>query len=379
VLRAQPQAAFAGGDVPASLWGFEGIVPGPVLRARRGEELRVRLSNELSEPTTIHWHGVRVPNAMDGVPGLTQAPVPLGTSFDYVFRASEAGTFWYHAYLPEHAGRGLYGALIIDESEKTDIDRDLVLVIGTPMEPAAREVVLVNGARVPDIAVRMGERVRLRLINASLARGFVLKLKDLVPWVVAIDGQALDPFLAHEGRVALEPGARIDLIVDVTGERSTALLVADSGSDQVIARLVHDGAGGQIKSRHQAQPAALPVNPLPARIDLKNALKAELAIGDAAQRELAPAPLFSVTRGRSVSLGIRNRGGRAHVVHLHGHHFRLLDRLDDGWKPYWLDTLVVGEAVERIAFVADNPGRWLIEYRMLDRPEAGAAVWYAVS
>ena len=67
------------------------------------------------------------------------------------------------------------------------------------------------------------------------------------------------------------------------------------------------------------------------------------------------------------------------MLHLHGHHFRLLDRLDDGWKPYWLDTLVVGEAVERIAFVADNPGRWLIECRMLERPDTGGAAWFAVT
>jgi FtsP/CotA-like multicopper oxidase with cupredoxin domain len=123
----------------------------------------------------------------------------------------------------------------------------------------------------------------------------------------------------------------------------------------------------------------LPSNPLPARIDLKNAVKAELNLGDAVQGDLPRAPLFAVNRGRSLSLGIHNTGARPHVLHLHGHHFRLLDRLDDGWKPYWLDTLVVGEAVERIAFVADNPGRWLIEWRMLERPDAGGAAWFAVT
>ena len=140
VIRAQPGASFAGasGDASASLWGYEGTVPGPVLRARRGEELRVRLINELSEPTSIHWHGVRVPNAMDGVPGLTQAPVEPGASFEYVFRATEAGTFWYHASSPAHVGRGLHGALIIDETETVDVDRDLVLLLGTPVETQAQ-------------------------------------------------------------------------------------------------------------------------------------------------------------------------------------------------------------------------------------------------
>ena len=372
VIRAQPGASFAGasGDASASLWGYEGRVPGPVLRARLGEELRVRLINELSEPTSIHWHGVRVPNAMDGVPGLTQAPVEPGASFEYVFRATEAGTFWYHASAPAHVGRGLHGALIVAEAETVDVDRDLVLLLGTPV---------VNGSRLPDIAVRAGERVRLRLINAAVERGFSLKLAGLVPWVAAIDGQGVDPFLPHEGRIGLVPGGRIDVLVDMRGDTSAELLLAGGRNEYPIARFVHDGAGVQLKSKRQPQPAPLPSNPLPARVDLKNALKAELNLGDVVRGDLPRAPLFGVNRGRSVSLGIRNTGPRPYVLHLHGHHFRLLDRLDDGWKPYWLDTLVVGEAVERIAFVADNPGRWLIECRMLERPDAGGAAWFAVT
>jgi len=335
VIRAQPGASFAGasGDASASLWGYEGRVPGPVLRARLGEELRVRLINELSEPTSIHWHGVRVPNAMDGVPGLTQAPVEPGASFEHVFRATEAGTFWYHASSPAHVGRGLHGALIIDETETVDVDRDLVLLLGTPAETQSqvREPVLVNGSRLPDIAVRAGERVRLRLINAAVGRGFSLKLAGLVPWVAAIDGQGVDPFLPHEGRIGLVPGGRIDVLVDMRGDTSAALLLAGVRDEYPVARFVQDGAGGQIKPKRQPQPAALPSNPLPARIDLKNALKAELNLGDAVQGDLPRAPLFAVNRGRSVSLGIRNTGARPHVVHPHGHHFRLLDRLDDGW------------------------------------------------
>jgi FtsP/CotA-like multicopper oxidase with cupredoxin domain len=352
-----------------------------VLRARLGEELRVRLINELSEPTSIHWHGVRVPNAMDGVPGLTQAPVEPGASFEHVFRATEAGTFWYHASSPAHVGRGLHGALIIDETETVDVDRDLVLLLGTPAETQSqvREPVLVNGSRLPDIAVRAGERVRLRLINAAVGRGFSLKLAGLVPWVAAIDGQGVDPFLPHEGRIGLVPGGRIDVLVDMRGDTSAALLLAGVRDEYPVARFVQDGVGGPIKPKRQPQPAALPSNPLSARIDLKNALKAELNLDDAVQGDLPRAPLFGVNRGRSVSLGIRNTGARPHLLHLHGHHFRLLDRLDDGWKPYWLDTLVVGEAVERIAFVADNPGRWLIECRMLERPDAGGAAWFAVT
>jgi len=90
-------------------------------------------------------------------------------------------------------------------------------------------------------------------------------------------------------------------------------------------------------------------------------------------------PLFTVKRGRAVTLAIRNSSSHPHVMHLHGHSFRVLDRLDDGWKPFWMDTLVVGDQIERIAFVADNPGKWLIECAALERQDGGMAVWFAVN
>ena len=90
-------------------------------------------------------------------------------------------------------------------------------------------------------------------------------------------------------------------------------------------------------------------------------------------------PLFTVKRGRAVTLAIRNNSGEPQVVHVHGHSVRLLYRLDDGWKPYWLDTLVVGYQIERIAFVADNPGKWLIECLMLERNDTDTAVWFTVT
>ena len=107
------------------------VCPARRLRVKRGEELKVRLVNELPEPTVIHWHGLRLPNAMDGVPHLTQAPVEPGKSFDYRFNAPDAGTFWYHSHLysSEQLERGLYGVLIVDEPQPVEVDRDIVLVL----------------------------------------------------------------------------------------------------------------------------------------------------------------------------------------------------------------------------------------------------------
>ena len=118
----------------------------------------MRLVNELPEPTTIHWHGVRLPNSMDGVPHLTQAPVVPGASFDYRFRAPDAGTFCYYA--PGQEDRGLYGALIVEEGQAVDVDREIVLALGVPGEPSgASRSLLVNGSVRPNIPVKAGESV----------------------------------------------------------------------------------------------------------------------------------------------------------------------------------------------------------------------------
>src|SRR6185503_14462869 len=109
------------------IWAYDGKAPGPELRVKRGEIMRVHVENRLSEDTTVHWHGVRLPNAMDGVPHLTQKPIAPGESFTYEFACPDAGTYWYH---PHHnsdgqVGRGLYGALIVGEATALAVDRDV--------------------------------------------------------------------------------------------------------------------------------------------------------------------------------------------------------------------------------------------------------------
>src|SRR5436190_12251547 len=112
-----------GGAPTGPALSYDGTIPGPTLRVKRGEELRIRLLNGLSEPTTIHWHGVRLPNAMDGVPALTQPAVVPNSTFDYHFRCPDAGTFWYHAQSSAQLDNGLYGALIVEEIESIAADR----------------------------------------------------------------------------------------------------------------------------------------------------------------------------------------------------------------------------------------------------------------
>ncbi|MFZ9439468.1 MAG: multicopper oxidase domain-containing protein, partial [Hylemonella sp.] len=108
------------------MWAYNGQYPGPVLSWRQGDTLRVRLHNDLPQPTTVHWHGIRVPNAYDGVPGMTQDPVQPGKQFDYRFVVPDAGTYWYHPHVNtiEQIGRGLIGALVVHERKPPEVDAD---------------------------------------------------------------------------------------------------------------------------------------------------------------------------------------------------------------------------------------------------------------
>jgi FtsP/CotA-like multicopper oxidase with cupredoxin domain len=381
VLRAHQNTIAPPGGGPVPVWRYDAMEP---LRVRRGEELRVRLINDLPEPTAIHWHGLRLPNAMDGVPHLTQAPVTPGTSFDYRFRPPDAGTFWFHptGNASAQMGRGLRGALIVEESTPVEADRDVLLLLedwpGVPGTP-----VTVNAATNVELAVRMNERLRLRLINATVARPLVLRFERHLPRVMAIDGQPAEPFVARDGRVALAPGNRVDLFLDLplrVGEHA-AIFLDDGGGERPIGRLAY--VGEPARAAPLPEPKPLPPNALPERLDLRGAAR-----HDAALDTFAPlptplherAPLFSVRRGRVVVLAFANRTDRSQTIHLHGHHMRLLDRLDDGWKPYWLDTLTIAtRQTDRVAFLADNPGKWLIEAQALRDGEARTGAWFAVT
>jgi FtsP/CotA-like multicopper oxidase with cupredoxin domain len=365
----------------ASAAGFDGIVPGPVIRVRRGDEVKVRLVNGLNEPMALHWHGVRVPNAMGGGAPLTGPSVAPGASFEYRFPVPDAGTFWYRATLSAQQERGLYGALIVAEPAPPPVDQDQLLVFADrpPDRDGTRHFIL-NGAPTLDIPVRSNERLRLRFVNASVTQMMNARIEDHRVVVMALDGEPAEPFASRDGRIVLGPGNRADVFVDAMLAPGSIAPVAftHDGGTAPLARIVY----GKMPARAAplGEPAPLLANPLPTRMNFSRALRVTLPIegGNTAAPAQSSRPLFTSERGRTVVMALDNRDGGARVAHLHGHHFRLLDRLDDGWKPYWLDTIVMaGRQTTRIAFVTDNPGRWLIEQHALDGP-AASATWFEV-
>ncbi|RMD62834.1 MAG: multicopper oxidase family protein [Alphaproteobacteria bacterium] len=280
------------GETPA--WCYNGLVPGPEIRLRQGERLRIAVENGLDEETTVHWHGVRLPNAMDGVPHLTQRPIGPGETFVYEFDAVDAGTFWYHPHQRsfEQVGRGLYGPLIVEEPEPIRIDRDVTWVLddwrliksgaisddfgnGHDMSHNGRvgNTVTING-RVPDtFAAKRGERIRLRLINAANARIFGLEFQGHEPTVIALDGQPVTPHAPDGGLVVLGPAMRADVVLDMAGRPGSRVSVIDRfyrGLEYRLVDLAYDSA--PLRDRAPNWPLELPANPLP-EPDLRNAVR----------------------------------------------------------------------------------------------------------
>ncbi len=404
-------------------WGYNGQVPGPVLRYRQGQQLRLVLRNQLSEPTTIHWHGIRLPNAMDGVPHLTQPPVEPGGQFEYVFELPDAGTYWYHPHLngPEQLGRGLGGALIVEEPEPYPVDRDLLWflddwrlnreaeIVGNfydfhDISHAGRigNTVTINGRLPHDVDVRPGERIRLRLVNAANGRIFALSFGDLPVHVIAQDGQPVPPHEPPGGRVLVGPGMRTDLVIDCPGDAGRTAEVRDDFYPGIEFKVMgfawRDGPARERALK--APPPALPGNPVP-EPDLDAAERHEITFGGGMMgnldREQMMAmmregmawtvngrpvhdpgghhhrSLFSLERGQSCRVVYRNETRWHHPIHLHGHHFRVLTR-DGAREPHQplRDTVLLNprETVET-AFVADNPGKWLLHCHVQEHHAGG--------
>lgn len=424
------------GEAPTPIWGYDGLSPGPTLRVKQGEELKVRLVNDLDQATVIHWHGLRIANAMDGVPYLTQKPIGPGQSFDYRFTPPDAGTFWYHTHFgsSEQLARGLYGVLIVDEPAPPAVDRDLVLVLDDwrlldngQIEPSFGNIhdammagrlgqyVTLNSQDSFDLAVKANERLRLRIVNAANARIFSLRIADHVTRIMAVDGQPCPPEIVRDGVLTFGPGTRTDLFLDASlkpGARAPIQVADMRGGWLDIGRVVYD-AGEPMRPAALPAPQALPANPLPATLDLAKALTVEVPLdggmmmgmmgggggmgpgrfngfgippqqrlwalaGIAATGHDGP-PMFTVARGRTVVIDFVNRSALAHAMHIHGHHFRHLTA-GGGHRPYWLDTVIVDvERSERIAFVADNPGKWMMHCHMIEHMAAGMAAWFMVT
>jgi FtsP/CotA-like multicopper oxidase with cupredoxin domain len=389
---------------PLRVWAYNGTVPGPTIRIRLGDTLRVTFTNQLPQETTIHWHGVRVPNGMDGVPHMTQPPVAPGASFVYEFTPKDAGTFWFHPHVrsSEQVERGLYGMLIVEDKtpppftrEVTWILDDWMIVDGqihdkfNTLHDLAHDgrwgaAITVNARTDTKLVVASGERVRLRLLNASNGRVYAPDFPGLDPTIIAVDGlyaRTVTPL----GRFELAPGNRLDLDITIpAGGRS--LIVNDRFIPQRVNRLAEIEIDGSVTTPtfdvpHTPVPAWTTALTMPVthefRLDARQGgtYGIEWTIDGIAfaGHEHAHHAGLTLPRGKWARLRFVNASARLHPIHLHGMFFKLLARdsvpVDE---PFFRDTVLV-HANERIdiGLVPLDAGNWMMHCHILEHAEAG--------
>jgi FtsP/CotA-like multicopper oxidase with cupredoxin domain len=358
-----------------SISGFtvNGTSPGPEIRARQGQLIEVHLRNEsVADGVTLHWHGVDVPNAMDGVAGVTQDAVPTGGEFTYRFVADQAGTYWYHAHQvsnPQVAG-GLLGSLVVTPRSGIAQQVDVSAVAHT-----YSGVRTINGKaedlRVPALP---GQRVRVRVTNTD--NGPMKVWTSGSYRLLTTDGADVHRPTEVSGRsVTLTAGARADLEVQAASNgtavrvqlsKATAVIVGPPSADAPVPAQPAD----ELDLLSYGSPAPLgfdpahPTRQFEYRIGRRPGfVKGRPGLWWSINGRLFPhVPMYVVREGDVVVVHIENHSGEVHPMHLHGHHEVVLARngVSATGSPWWIDSLNVlpGETYD-IAFVANNPGIWM--------------------
>lgn len=410
------------------MWTFtDGAWP-PVIRLNLGDRLEATIENRLPRPdetTSIHWHGIRLPNDQDGVPYLVQAPVRPGESFRYSFAPPDTGTYFFHTHCNtvEQLGRGLEGILIIDGDTTEPYDADEVLFMrdwqvdretgefnpfftlrGAGRAGTFGPVRSVNGAVNPEIRLPASGDCRLRLINADPTRIMQIGVEDADAAIVAIDGIAVPPFPLS--RWSMGPAMRIDLVLRAPQPGRIARLVDHSTPDRV--ELAHFVGSGVARRNSSFDPAPLRAGWI-AEPDLKAATRLNFVFQASEAGQLVatpddglgaplgaiclsertfwtinsrawpdrdharlPPPLAVLDRGRSYVFALKNDSEFSHPIHIHGYSFKLLGSDKQNRPPHHTDTvLLLPHETAEVAFVADNPGDWMFHCHIIEHQETG--------
>ncbi len=370
-------------DFPASpIWSLVSDQPDAALRFTRGEELAVLVSNEATSPIALNCIGFDGVSSLEPLTGATT--IPPASQGKIVASLRQAGTFLIDPrLLGDNAERPFSTSpLVIEGAKRSGAERDEMFLIedwrlmpdGKAISPGrnpdgASTVYTVNGKPPRNIDLQQNERLRLRIINGCQRAPIGLRIENFNVRVMAIDSQPAEPFLARDGQLVLAPGSRIDVLIDATLAQGTtsAIVLHDGTGPRPVGQLV---VTNDPPERPSLLPPAASLSSahLPAQLDLKTAMRVELQLDTKApwvapgEFNVAQPPVMQVKRGRVVVMSITNPTKAISAFRLHGHHFRLLDRLDDGWKPFWLDTLMLNAGqTQRIAFLAEFAGPWLIE------------------
>jgi FtsP/CotA-like multicopper oxidase with cupredoxin domain len=399
------------------VWTYNGSIPGPLIRAHVGDHLIVHFTNHLPEDSTVHWHGIRLPSAMDGVPGHTQPPVPPGGSFDYAFDLPDAGLFWYHPHVDSAAqvGDGLYGAILVEEpagalSASPVFGDPLVLVLsdmdiqadGSLGDPTSGgdfgtlfgrqgQTLLVNGHVRPTLRATPGVRQRWRIVNSSKTRYYQLSLDGHTFTRIGGDGGLIGAPETTDMLVVI-PGGRADVVFTPMGQPGTTSTVRwvpydrGYGTTFNIPELpIFDVAFVE------GDVPAPPQDPLPgalrtiAPIDTSTAMARELDLTQDLSTGSLVLGINGVPASKAVPLHAKvgdtetwtivNTMDFDHPFHVHGFFFQPLDPSSGAAlaSPEWRDTFNVPQhqQVQLVIKYDDRPGMWMFHCHILDHADAG--------
>ncbi len=407
-LVAAPATVELLSGLPADVWAFRdgadpeavGTIPGPMLVASIGDDVIVHFRNELPEPTTIHWHGLRVPNDADGTPA-SQLEVPPGGTYDYRMTIVDAGFYWYHPHVEADVQieRGLYAPIVIHGGTAPEVAADRVFVLDdVKIESTGQlstttealdlmlgrqgNVVLVNGTRDASITSAAGSRERWRFVNTANGRYFQLELQGHQFRVIGWDGGLVDaPY--ETDRVLLAPGERYEVLVELEG----------AAGDQLSLRSVHYDRGHNIPDPGPidlvqialtspgdapaplpdtwgdvapiATDAATPRRTFTLREDDTDPTNPVFSINDEVFPDITPVP---AAPGAIEIWEIVNESEMDHPFHLHGMSFQVVGAGVLGWK----DTVNVPlESTVEIAVEVGPEGRWMFHCHILEHAERG--------
>jgi len=405
-IAAQPAMVSLVPAGPTPVWTYNGQLPGPQIRARIGDRVIVHFTNQLPVDTTVHWHGLRVPAAMDGMPGHSQPPIPPGGAFDYDFVVPDASTFWYHPHVDSarQVGDGMYAPFIVeDPAEPQDLGDEVVMVLSDlavaddgSLQPEdsggdlgtlfGREgnLLLVNGKIKPTLKARPGRPQRWRIINAAKARYFQIDLPGHTFVRIGGDGGLLSSPVQVKNPV-LAPAERADLIVVPTGNEGDDLVARwvayDRGFGTAFNRPPVDLFVVHLEGSPVTPPPSPPaihrvIEPIPTAgatavdIDLTMQTSSPLELGINGMKM----PTFYAQVGETQLWTVTNRIDWDHPFHMHGFFFQVLGSDDRPIEPMeWKDTVnvPVNGSVRFVIRYDDRPGMWMFHCHILDHAEAG--------
>ncbi len=425
ILRAEKYVAelLENAEIKTLLWRFSIEEKATVLRAKQGSEFKVRIINNLDREIWFHWFGVRGPSDMMTLniqPGEANA-------VDCIFTPPDAGTFWFGPLTDASRQRdmGLYGMLIVEENTAIAALADIPLIVDDwkiaddgkidgsfgDLEAAVGQGRLgnwftVNGAYLPRIRRPANLPCRLRVLNAANSRSMGLQFKGAEPLVVALDGQPIAPRQGGMRGLVLQPGQRMDLVLDGGGD-NVVMALEVSGEIVEVCYLEADGGAGEATL---ADNFALPINPIAVNVDVAKARTIQVVIAGGAKGGLKTATfknevlelrallergmawavngiagpggevIGKFAKGESIILNIDNTTQFDQPLHIHGHVWQVIEQggaVQEG-QP-WRDTALVPAArTQKLAFVADNPGIWVLQSLVAERVDSGLIASFAI-